>query len=80
MTTRYSKPVKRVMPVTIKDGAGGHRALIATLTGNMLELRLARRSKSYFIDLEHAYFGAIKAENFKLKMDKAKARKAKAKK
>lgn len=80
MTTQYSKPVTRAMPVTIKDGAGGHRKLIVTLTGNMLELRLFRRAKVYAIDLEHAYFGAVKAEAFKIKMDKAKARKAKGKK
>lgn len=77
MSTRYSKPVKRVMPVTIKDGGGGHRSLIVTLHGNLLELRLFKRSKSYFVDLEHAYFGAIRAESFKARMEKAKIRAAK---
>jgi hypothetical protein len=80
MTTKYSKPVARVMPVVIKDGAGGYRPLVVTLTGNMLELRLHRRSKSYFVNLEHAYYGAIKAEIFRNAMEKAKAKKAKSKK
>lgn len=71
MTTHFSKPVRRVMPVAIRDG-GKARLLVVTLHGNMIELRLSGRRQSEFVDLESAFFGAIKARTFKARMDRAK--------
>lgn len=75
MTTRLTKPVKRETQVLIRDG-GSARPLIVRLEGSFLVLKLKGRRAEEVVDLETAYFGAIKARTFKAKMDKAKERAA----
>lgn len=77
MATRLTKPVTRETAVTIKDGAGPSRPLIVTLSGNLLILRLKGRKSEEVVDIEAAYFSAIKARTWRAMMEKAKARAAK---
>lgn len=70
-------PVVRKSSVMIRDG-GKARELIVTLHPQFLTLRLLGKRTEETIDLESAYFGAIKARVFKDKMLKGKARKERA--
>ena len=75
MTTKLNKPVKRETQVLIRDG-GKMRPLVVRLEGSILILKLKGRRSEEVIDLESAYFGAIKARVFRARMEKAKERKA----
>lgn len=75
MTTRLTKPVSRETQVMIKDG-GSAKPLIVTIEGQFITLRLKGRRSHEVVDLEAAFFGAIKARAFKARMDKAKTRAA----
>ncbi len=75
--TPLSKPVTRLSPVTIRDG-GKPRQLVVTLKGEFLILRLHGTRKEEVVNLEHAFFGAVKARVFQEKMVKGKLRKEKA--
>lgn len=76
MATVLSKPVARETKVMVKDGGGKARALIVTLVGEYLVLRLKGRRAEETINLEHAYFGAIKARKWRDQMVKAQVRAA----
>jgi hypothetical protein len=75
MTTRLNRPVARKTGTEIRDGSKA-RALIVTLHDEFLTLRLAGRRQEEVINLEHAYFGAIKARVFRDKMVRAQAKAA----
>lgn len=74
--TPCTKPVTRLLSVSVRDG-GKRRLLVATLHSTFLELRLHGTRRTETVDLEHAYFAAIKGRVFRDKMMKAKARKTK---
>lgn len=57
--TPLTKPVTRLTSVLVRDG-GPARPLVVTLRGNLLVLRLHGRRQEETVNLEHAYFGAIK--------------------
>ena len=68
------KPVVRRTDVLIRDG-GKARALIVTVHRNFITLRPYGTQREETIDLEAAYFGAIKARAWRARMEKAKTRK-----
>jgi hypothetical protein len=76
--TPLTRPVARKLSVVIRDG-GKPRNLIVTLHGEFMTLRLAGRRQEETVNLEHAYFGAVKARAFKERMDKAKVKAERAK-
>jgi hypothetical protein len=73
MTTRLTKPVARKTGVEIRDGSRA-RMLVVTLHDQDISLRLAGRRQEEVINLEHAYFGAIKARVFRDKMMKTQTK------
>ena len=76
--TPLHKPVTRLTQVLVKDGGGPRRALVATLDGELLVLRLHGRRQVEVMPLESIYFGAIKARALDAKRAKDKIRKEKA--
>ena len=74
--TPWSKPVTRLTQVLVKDG-GRPLQLVVTLEGKSLSLRLHGRRQSETIDLESAYFGAIRARQQQAKRVKLLAAKEK---
>lgn len=60
MTTKLTRPVARETQVMVRDG-GRARALVVTIEGQFMTLRLKGRRAVEVVDLETAYFGAIKA-------------------
>ena len=67
------KPVTRKTAVVVRDG-GRSRQLVVTLHRTFITLRPLGTRREEVVNLEAAYFGAIKARVFRDKMVKAKAR------
>lgn len=70
--TPSTKPVTRLTSAWVRDQ--GMRAVVATITGSVIELRAKGRRQVEVVDIASAYYQAVKARVIATKKAKKAAR------